>query len=482
MSGPAREVEPRHHTKRNPDRRTLGGRVAKIALAKGRPLQPWQRRAADVALELDEHGLPFYRKVLVSAQRRSGKTDLAAPVAEERCISREFQRVWFTQQTGKYAGEWFRDEYLPRLERTPLFAGRYKVGQRAGSETVTWWNGSFFRMFPPQKDALHSKDVDQVFVDEAWVHDAVRGHELGQALTPAKLTRPGSQTWLMSAAGTDESAYWNAELEAGIASLDDPATRTCVIDYGIEDDDDPEDLERIAERHPAFGILFGMDSLVAAREEFRVSPSGDDVAGWTRAYGNLGTRTRHSSFGPGVWDRLGRAHPSLPRRAGVAFDVTPSGEWGALAAAWRDVDGRAWLEVLHSGPDPSTWLAAMAIAKARAMRSPIGYDTSSVETLAIADQITRLNRAIEHAPLTTGQFATACSVIYGAAIRDRLRHSRQPHLDAAVERAGRSPVLDGGWKYSRKSSSGSIAELVAGTVALRTFDDLPAPTDHRIIG
>ena len=65
---------PRHHTPRDERYRTLGGKAARLAAILGVPYMPWQRRAADVALELDERGRFRYHTVVISVPRQAGKT------------------------------------------------------------------------------------------------------------------------------------------------------------------------------------------------------------------------------------------------------------------------------------------------------------------------------------------------------------------------------------------------------------------------
>ena len=93
-------MEPRHHTPRS-DAPTRGGAVAVIAEAKRAPLMPWQRRAVDVALEVDPaSGLYRYGIVVVTVPRQSGKTKLESDVADHRCLSIPRARVWLAMQNG----------------------------------------------------------------------------------------------------------------------------------------------------------------------------------------------------------------------------------------------------------------------------------------------------------------------------------------------------------------------------------------------
>ena len=66
-------AKPRFHTPRNPARKTLGGKAAKVAAALGKPYMPWQRRAADVALEVDSTGRFVYHDVVITVPANLAK-------------------------------------------------------------------------------------------------------------------------------------------------------------------------------------------------------------------------------------------------------------------------------------------------------------------------------------------------------------------------------------------------------------------------
>lgn len=470
---------PRHHTPRS-DRPTHGHQVAAIAKAKGRPLMPHQRAAVDVALEIDPAtGLYWYGLVIVSFQRQAGKTKLEGDVADHRCLFKPRARVWITQQTGKDASAWMRDEHFTSLREAPIFGVpgtpgcKYLLSRRAGQEGVEWpITGSTFRVFAPLRDALHGKQGDLIFIDEAWALTAEQGSDVRQAVRPTMATRRGSQLWPVSTRGDDGSVFFDDYIDKGIASLATPGTRVCFIDYGIPDDADPEDLDVIAEHHPAYGLTIDRAALEAAREDF-----GDDVAGWARAYGNRATRSRIDAFPAGSWERCGTERLDVPDRAGLAFDVNPAGTRVAVAAAWR-VDGRAPVELVYdAGP---TGAAEFIAALARRMRVPVGYDTVGAATLDLADRLAK-ERGVHLVGLDTRGIGTACARI-DREVRDRtMAHFRQPGLTEAVAVAVRRPLLDGGFAWGRKTSNGNVAPLVASTVALKMFDDLPAPRSIKIL-
>lgn len=475
-------LRPRHHTPRS-DLPTRGGQLAAVAAAKGKPFMPWQRLAADVSEEFDPRtGEARFGVVVVTVPRQAGKTTFVGVKADHRCMRRPNSRVWITFQTGKMADSWMRNEHLPSLRPLgdpKLKSSPYRVSLRAGEAGPIWANASTFFTFPPLRDALHSKQSDLAIISEAWALSAEQGTDVRQAIRPTMLTRADAQLLVESTVGDDTSVFLDGYLELGVASLADPDSRVCFIDYGIPEDADPDDLDVIAAHHPAYGHTVTMQALRDARAEFEADPELGGSAGFARAYGNRPTRTRTAAFPPGVWERAGTTQAEQPDRAGLAFDVSPLGDDVGVAFAWRgdDAAGRA-RSFLEAAPCPTDLDAAadhIAALSRRRGRVPVGYDTVGTATLDLADKIAKRHRDVKLVGLTTREFATACSRFDRAVTTGEAAHFRQPQLTAAVDVAARRPILDGGFGWTRKGSAGSITRLVAATVALKMFDDLPAP-------
>jgi phage terminase large subunit-like protein len=480
---------PRHHTRRS-SRPSRGYQVAVLAEAKGRPLLPWQRDAVDVALEIDpETGHYWYSIVVVTVQRQAGKTKLIGDTADHRCLSIPRGRVWFTQQTGNDAATWMREEHHASLEDAAGLFGeksspkcRYEISKRAGAVGVRWKGiGSTFYAFPPKEDAMHSKQSDLTVVDEAWAHDAAKAAELRQAIRPTMATRRGAQLWIVSAAGHDGSEMLAEYVAMGLLALDDPNSRVCFIDYGIPDDADPEDLETILAWHPAYGFTQTRESFLAARQDF-----ANDPAGWARAYGTRGTKTRSSLWPDHVWAECGAGRPEIPDLAGVAFDLTPRGDEGSLAVSWRDEADRPWVELLAAGPlerDFPDLVAKVArrrtgalvdkASRDRGARALVQYDPRSTTNLEVVDALARHHDDVEARAVTTAQLSQGWGVLTRAVFAREFRHSNQADLTDATQAATQAPSGDGGNVPVRKTSSGSIAPLVAGTVALGVYDRRP---------
>lgn len=481
-------LAPRHHTPRS-DWPTRGGQVAAVAAAKGRPLMPWQRRAVDVALEYDPRtGLYRYGTIVLTVPRQAGKTTLVGALADHRCLHRPDSRAWITFQTGKMADSWMRNEHLPSLRRLgdpKLKSSPYRRSLRAGEAGPIWQNGSTFFTFPPLRDALHSKQSDLAIISEAWALSSEQGSDVRQAIRPTMLTRASSQLVVESTVGDDRSVFLDGYIDLGVASLGKPGSRVCIIDYGIPEGADPEDLEVIAAHHPAYGHTVTMQALVDAREEFEADPELGGSAGFARAYGNRPTRTRTAAFPPGVWDRIGLEHVDQPERVGLAFDVSPLGDDVGVTVAWGGIDrdgrDRRYIEALEAPRDLDAAADLIAGVSRRRGNVPVGYDTVGTATLDLADRIAKRHPGVKLVGLTTREFATACHRLDRAVITGEAAHFRQPSLTGSVDVAARRPILDGGFGWTRKGSAGSITRLVAGTVALRMFDELPAPASWKVI-
>lgn len=480
MPAAALETEPRHHTPRS-SRPTYGPAICRVQESLGLPPMLWQRRLHDVAGEADSDGSLWYRTVIVRVQRRAGKTAGVGGFGTWRGLTTKAGRLWYTAQNGRYASEWMRDEYQELLRGSGVFgdgeakASRYVASKRGGAEAVQWrHNRARFQAFPPTRNAMHSKASDWTVIDEAWAFDAVQGAELRQAVRPTLLTRHGSQLWIVSAGGDSASEFLNDYVDMGLASLADPGSRVAFIDYGIPDGADPMDLELIARHHPAYGVTFGMADLEAARSDF-----GKDSAGFARAYGTVDTKTRDQAIPAGSWDDAGTEGPSWrqPAQMGLGLDATPDGQRWALSAAWTEA-GTTQLELIDAGRigrDTPAQLLQLLLG----LGGAFGVDALSAGAVDLADAISREADAIARSVTITrlGQthMAAAAQLLERLLGRDELRHHHQPELDAAVAAASWKAGPDGSRLLGRKASGGNIAPLVAGVIALREADRLPAP-------
>lgn len=343
---------PRNSTKRNPDRKTLGPKVAKLAEFLGAPLLPWQRYSFDIALELDDYGRLFYDEVFISVPRQCGKTAGAMRVNLHRTITCPDARLWYTAQTGAAAREhWLQELGIPAEQKL----GKIVQVKRGAGDTrlVVPATMAQSRPMPPTAEYLHGKQSDEVFIDEAWSLSEQEGSALLQAVLPTFNTRVniglGTQLWYLSTKGTADSTWYHNKLDQAIDEIGQ-SSRKCVIDFGIREDVDPTDIPAVIDAHP--GVQGG---LIAENVVYKAAESMSPGE-FARAFGNISTKAFNPIFKPEDVENSTTETPfdtESPIHMGVAvaFDKSCS----AIVAAGY-IGGTPALEVITARPGTS-WVA-----------------------------------------------------------------------------------------------------------------------------
>lgn len=463
------DPEPKFATPRDPSRPTLGrlqSQFARIWL--GHSFMPAQQRIADVAGELLPNGLPAYPLVVVTEQRQAGKSHLAMAQIGERCFSRPGFRAWYTAQSGQDA----RDQFIKFNEDVVQPARLAHVTRTligAGREIMKFPGQSQLRPHPPSEEKLHGKQSDRNDIDEAWAFSLEEGRMLMQAIGPTQLTRPGAQTFIWSAGGTANST-WLAELVAR-GRAGDPSI--CYIEYGIPDDADPEDLDIIAQYHPAFGHTVTMDSLRALRDLF-----AGDPAGWARAAGNRWTEIIGGAIRVPDWERHRSLIP-IPDDARAVYGAARAADGSEVVlVAAAQVDRRVIVQELGTYPDPT--LAAELIAGAVSWDDLVAVDPVG-PSAGLAADLDRLK--VNRPKFTSSDVSGAVSTLLDSlrSPEGRIKFYPSPGLDASARVVGTRKLGDGGVAWARVGSGASIAAIEAATLAVRALEaqeplDLSAPT------
>lgn len=428
---------------------------------------PWQTAALDVGLEVDPAtGLLAYSTVLVIVPRQAGKTFLVGVAGEHRCLSRRDARVWLTAQTGKDASDWMRDEHVPLMEGADALAGKWTKRMAAGSESVRWPDlGSIFRVFPPTRDALHGKQSDLVFVDEAWAHSLDVGEQVLTAIGPTQATRPGAQIWILSAQGDDASTFLHAWTERATAAVAaDTGRGLAVVSYGVPEGLDAADPEVVARYHPAVGHTITPAFLVD--ELGRIG-----APAFARSYGNRRTGAKAAVIDPGTWSNLTRPL-ALPadRRVALAFDVDPDSAAASLAAAWRDQTGQLRVQLRAHAPGVLWLPETVGEHYSRWQPTRLAYDPGGPAG-ASADRLARGGRVLM--PLSTREYAAACAAFLDTVRDGGLAHDGAAPVDLAVAAADRRKIGDA-WVWDRRTSAVALSPLIALTLAAWAVDHAPA--------
>ncbi len=427
---------------------------------------PWQRLAANILGELDpETGLRYYDLGVVTVQRQAGKSDLCVCRSAERCVDVPGYRSWYTAQTGQDArDEWlkFYDETLADTPLSLLLRDRILKGK--GDEVAKYPNGSRHRPHPPTEQKLHGKQSDGNDVDEGWAFELDAGKALLQAIAPTQLTRPGAQTIVWSAGGTPEST-WLADLVGrGRSSVEalpidgaDRPVRMAYIELGVPDDLDITDLAAVEAHHPAIGHT--IPTLRGLRNQL---PDDDEFA---RAGGNRWTSIIGSAIDSRLWETLRYPDP-LPDGVLLGWG-TARAEDGShvVVACAADVDGVVVVEVADVSP---TTFRAGELVRGWVGRDPLDVDPSG-PSAALAEELLKASNV--HA-VTDREAAAACLDLADGMKAKRVKFRQNKHtptLDASARVAQGRPVADGGTRWSRSNSAGSVAALEAATWAVRAL-------------
>jgi hypothetical protein len=481
-------------TPRDPSRPTIGGlQAAFSSIWLGRSLMPHQRYIADVCGEVLPSGLPAYTLCLITFQRQGGKSALAMAQTGERCFTRPGFHAWYTAQKRKDARDQFLSFADDVVDGTPL--GRVlaplhdgKVALRGnGTELMRFPRASWLRPHEPSEESLHGKQSDRNDIDEAWAFSKEHGEALIQAIGPTQVTRPGAQTFIWSAGGTAASTWLAALVDRGralvggglnAAALEAPrdtplhGQRMAFFELGIPDDADPEDLEVVAEHHPAYGYTVTMDSLAALRTTF-----GDDVSGWARAGGNRWTEVIGGSISAAAWEA--NRHPDpIPDNGEPLGWGTARAEDGSMTAiacaTYVDLDeGRVIVAEVVEVMDG-------AYRAAEVVRGWVGRDAVAIDPSGPSATIAEaLDEDLDDEHLikvTARDYSAACANVLDALDPRAKAYRYRPnvHLDNAVRVVGKRNVGDGGFVWGRLTSGAPTAPLEAVTLAIWALTHRPA--------
>jgi phage terminase large subunit-like protein len=245
-----------------------------FATSLGPGLMPWQDDLNAVATELHPDGRFAYRQVVIEVMRQQGKTVDLLSMMVARALRRPGTQISYTAQTRLDARHRLLDVWWPIIERSKLapFVG---VRKGSGSEALIFRNGSMLGLVSGTQTSGHGDNLDLGVIDEAW---AQKDGHLEQAMRPAMMTRD-AQLWVVSAAGTEASAYFRGKVDDGRERAEAGATEDgCYIGYSFADDEDPADPVTWRRRMPALGITVSEETVRSDLELMEFSE-------FRRAYG-----------------------------------------------------------------------------------------------------------------------------------------------------------------------------------------------------
>lgn len=427
----------------------------------GRTLMPWQRQVVDVALEIDpETKLPAYRTVVLTVPRQSGKSTLILSAFLDRCLN-EFwggrQRCIYAAQTRNDARSKWQEDYVADMDASKRLLGKYKVDYSNGREALRFTNGSQIGITASTEKAAHGKTLDLPVIDEAF---ALVDDRLDQAFVPAMSTRKNAQQWVVSTAGTEDSLYLKAKVDKGRELVEKgTASGLAYFEWSAPADADPDDEDEWALCMPALGHTIDLNIVRAARQAL-------GLAEFQRAYLNqwVDRNAGERVITLEDWNKACDPASALARdgRAVIAVDVSRDRESAAVSVGALRSDGRIHVQVMHH-EDGTSWVAGAvaALREQLGTRTPVVLDGAGPATTLLPDLKVA---GIEPTVTQARDMTQACGAFYDDVINDRVRHTDQPPLNAALSAARKRELLDT-WAWGRKQSGADIAPLVSCTLA-----------------
>ena len=446
------------------NRPTRGGEVARIAEMLGTPFMPWQRQVVDTALELDDAGRLAYREVVLGVPRQQGKSTLLVAVMIWRALAwGKRQRIAYTAQTGSAARTKLLDDFAPAMVDSPLGGFVDRVYRLAADPSVIFSNGSRIVALPTTATAGHGQTLSGGgFIDEAFADVDDRRE---QAMLPAMATIPEAQLWVVSTAGTDESAYLLRKVQTGRESVAAGETgRTAYFEWSADEDDDPDDPATWAACIPALGRTVAPEVVAHARQTM---PDGD----FRRAWLNQWTRNDERVIPATVWDAV-QADVAPEGRVVFAVDITLDRSGASIVAA--DEEGR--IELIDNRPGVD-WLEGRVAELVDRHKAPVALDAYGPAGM-LADVLE--GRKITPVRYSTRETCFAAALFYDDIIAGKVAVRPAEALTLAVSVAAKKP-MGHAWLWARATGSVDLSPLHAATIAYHAAKHRNTPPTRPMI-
>lgn len=428
-----------------------------MAAQLGMPLMPWQRLVADVALEVNpETGRLAYREIGLTVPRQSGKSSLIMALAVHRALGFGGRQViTYGAQTRMDARKKWEDDFVTQIQLSPLKRVA-TVRKNNGNEALMFKNHSRWGITSNTEKAGHGTTIDLAFLDEAFSQVDSR---MEQAFKPAMITRPQPQFWVVSTAGTPDSVYLRAKVDAGRAHVEaGRTTGVAYFEWSAPDDADPADIATWRACMPALGHTITEDATAADFASMK-------LVEFQRAYLNQWP-DRHvvdPVIPEAVWRALADTEQPLSGPLVMAVDANPERSAAAIAVAGRRPDGLGQIELVPNDRAGTSWVVPRVL-ELNAKHRPAAWILDPAS--AAGAWLPALQEAGIELVLVSGrELAQACGAFYEDAVeRQAFRHRDDPRLNGALAGARRRKLSDA-WAWDRRDSSTDISPLVAATLA-----------------
>ncbi|MHA7270408.1 hypothetical protein [Arthrobacter sp. HLT1-20] len=470
MTSPAllpRNPPPRFATKRNPARKTLGPAVGKIMTALKNPPMPWQQDFLAVACEIDpDTGTFWYRRVTLILPRQGGKTSTSRGKIAHRGLTTPDGLMLYTAQDRNKARKRLDKNFYKPLAASPLRQFLGPPRWQAGSEALRFRSGAELGIDAIGRKTGHGDTLVEAHIDEAYAH---RDSAIEQGIGPTMITVPGSQLWVVSAAGDTDSSYLWGKVETGRALAESGReSRTMYWEYSADPTRDPHDPDTALDAHPAIGHTINLQDVMDAVTT-STDPADEERAyyGWwpkpkapPRVVPTEAWESNYVADDANAWD--GTPWWSL--------DVSPDREYSSIGmAAHSTTPGkRCYVELYETLLGTTGVVKELKSLRSRAGGNVVAIDASGA-ALSLKKDLER--EGFEVITVSGPNRVSACGGFYDDALDGKLQFTNDPLLNTSMGHAVKQNIGGNAWIFSRGRSLGDISGLYSVTFARWLFNE-----------
>jgi hypothetical protein len=471
----------------------ISPRVVTEGTASARDQEAWEAGFKLLRLDLAKRGaLPQQLKTVdvvscgrrfavVLEPRQSSKTTTIEAYLLGLCATVPGIQIAYAVGTTGKAG---RDHYLKKI--VPPIEALYrdkstrpmKIRTAGGQERISFDNGSLFQVCATPDD-FRGSSFDVVWIDEAGELEGQDAVDMLSAAQPTQDTRGGVifDVPLMIVSGTagntrPGNVLWDF-LERGRNGDESVAIieYSAGIDLVVEDVEDWEAdvVPLLLTSHPGVDTLTTLDTI---RGNFLTMDRERFMREYLGIFGSTGTVTGVINLKKWTDAELNTDVPRPPDHFAVGAAVHRNGGWSAIAAAWRDADGRAHVALL-AHREGVTWLAPELVKLAQAHKLiPIAHDDRGPVRIEVASVKRDYPRA-RLVPRNTGSVCDAAVLLVKETHTGNLRHYGQQALTTAALSARQRDIGPNQWAFGRPSLEADTTGVEAASIALLTYDQTP---------
>lgn len=420
----------------------------------------WQRGASQLALSKRKDGkyAATIGGVTWSIPRQVGKTFSVGSLVMAMCAEFAGLRVIWTAHRTRTSTNTFRSmQSLAKRKKVAPHIAPNGIRTANGEQEIRFANGSLI-LFGAREQGFGRgfDEIDLLVFDEAQIltekalEDMVAStnqarHEAGALIffigTPPRPIDPGE-------------AFSMKRTKALSGKSDD----LVYVEFSADEDADPDDQDQWAQANPSFPHRTPLESMLRLRENL---PSDE---AWKReALGIWDAKATSSVIDAVSWGNVADEASMAIDDLALAIDVAPDRSTASVALAGRRADG-LWHIELDEQRNGTGWIVPFVVQRCERNRIRAVVVDEKSPAASLVDEFRQAGVKVT----TTGamDMASACAGLYDLVMREELRHTDQPQVNASLASASKRPLLDGAWAWNRKGDASDITSIVAVTLAL----------------